>query len=66
LTARSLTTDLRRVEALLARGRVETVEDFAALVSPAAEARLEDMARLSQRLTQQHSAASSGSLRHST
>lgn len=52
--ARSLTTDLRQVDAVLARGRAESMADFAALLSPEAQQRLEPMARLSQQLTQRH------------
>lgn len=42
------------VDAILARGRAADLRDFATLLSPAATGRLEAMAKLSQRISQQH------------
>ncbi len=42
------------VERILDRGRTDSLEEFARLISPAAEAYLEPMCRLSQRVTQKH------------
>jgi len=43
-----------RINTILARGKAETLEDFAALLSPAAGNRLEELAALSQRITQRN------------
>jgi 2-iminoacetate synthase len=43
-----------RVEQVLAQGHARSLEDFAALLSPAAARQLERMARLSQRVTQRY------------
>ena len=48
------TASAQTVERILRQGRARTVEEFAALLSPAAEAYLEPMSRLSQQLTQKH------------
>lgn len=42
------------VERVLAQGRARSLEEFAALISPAAEGYLEPLCRLSQRISQQH------------
>jgi len=42
------------VEHILKHGRAKSLDEFAKLISPAAEASLEPMCRLSQRLTQRH------------
>lgn len=47
-------TDAKVVDRILQRGRSQSVEEFASLLSPAAGERLEDLARLSQALTQKH------------
>ena len=43
-----------QVEAVLQRGRARNLEEFAALLSPEAGKRVEEMARLSQVITQRH------------
>jgi 2-iminoacetate synthase len=42
------------VEKILSRGRAQSILDFAALISPAAEPYLESMAQISSNLTQKH------------
>ncbi len=54
LVRQSLDTTGRTLEPLLQAGRARTLADFAALLSPAAGERIEDLARLSRRLTQKH------------
>lgn len=54
LQAASLATTPARLDPILRRGRALTLDDFAALLSPAAEAQLEPLARHSQALTQSH------------
>jgi 2-iminoacetate synthase len=44
----------RNVERVISKGKAETLEDFAALISPAAAPYLENMARLSQEITQRN------------
>lgn len=51
-TARNATED--RVMAVLRQGRARNLEDFAALISPAALPHLETMAQLSRQWTQRH------------
>ncbi|MDQ8179421.1 2-iminoacetate synthase ThiH [Pelagicoccus sp. SDUM812005] len=48
------TASSQTVERILAQGRARTLNDFAALLSPAAEAYLEPLCRLSQQITQKH------------
>ncbi|MBC2593582.1 2-iminoacetate synthase ThiH [Ruficoccus amylovorans] len=52
LAYRSRHGDRDRIAALLRKGRAETLEDFALLTSPEAGEYLEEMAAVSQRLTQ--------------
>ncbi|GHB97061.1 thiamine biosynthesis protein ThiH [Cerasicoccus arenae] len=52
LAEQSRATNLPQVDAILRRGQVRTLEDFAALISPAASERVEQLAGHSQRLTQ--------------
>jgi len=54
LTRRSQEASLAQVDAVIARGRAETIDDFAALISPVASQRLEQLAQLSMGLTQRH------------
>lgn len=54
LAARTRDASLADVDAILDRGRIRGLEEFAVMISPAAEARLERMAALSQQLTQRH------------
>lgn len=54
LTQRANEADVREVERILSRGRAETLQDFAALLTPSASTLLEDMASVSQAITQQH------------
>lgn len=54
LEGASLATTDARLAPLLRAGRAGSLEDFAALISPAAEAHLETLARHSQALTQRH------------
>lgn len=52
LADQSREANLARVDAVLRRGRATSLEDFAALISPAAGERIEQMAAHSQRITQ--------------
>lgn len=52
LRERASHASLAQVAAILENGQARTLEEFAVLLSPAAAGRLEEMARLSQRLTQ--------------
>ncbi|MGE9294970.1 MAG: 2-iminoacetate synthase ThiH [Puniceicoccales bacterium] len=52
LTDRSYHTDAARVDAVIKRGQARSLEEFSALISPAASERVEELAALSQRLTQ--------------
>ncbi|MGF1448629.1 MAG: 2-iminoacetate synthase ThiH [Opitutales bacterium] len=54
LAWRALDTPSTSVESIVRQGQVRTLEDFAALLSPAAEARIEALAGLSQQVTQRH------------
>lgn len=54
LTAHSRESNPLSVQRILRKGRAESIEDFAALLSPTASAELESMATISQRLTQSH------------
>ncbi len=54
LADRSRQATLAQVDAVLARGRAETVDEFAVLLSPAAQERLEPLAARSMQLTQRH------------
>lgn len=54
LAYRSRETTHAEVDRIVKQGRARTLEDFAALISPAAGERLEQMAARSQQLTQQH------------
>lgn len=54
LEAQSRATPEARLAPMLRSGRAHTLEDFAALISPAAEAHLETFAQHSQALTQRH------------
>ncbi len=54
LTAAALATTPAQLDPILRRGRALTLDDFAALISPAAEPHLEALARHSQTLTQSH------------
>lgn len=47
-------TSAREVERILRKGHADTLEDFAALISPAAEAYLEQMAQLSAAITRKY------------
>jgi len=46
--------DANRADAILRRGQAQTLEDFAALISPAGSERIEELAGHSQRLTQRN------------
>jgi len=46
--------DVQKIKAVLAKGRADTLEEFAMLISPAALPLLEDMARLSASVTARH------------
>ena len=48
------TASSETVERILKQGRARTLNDFAALLSPAAQAYLEPLCHLSQRITQRH------------
>jgi len=52
LTERAYSTDSTRVDSVLKRGHARSLEDFAALISPAGADRLEELADGSQRMTQ--------------
>lgn len=54
LEAAALGTTPEQLAPILCRGRALTLDDFAALISPAAEAHLETIARHSQELTQRN------------
>mgnify|MGYP000754915921 CR=1 FL=1 len=54
LAAELLSTPAERVESVLAKGRADSLEEFAALISPAASAYLEDMAALSASITEKY------------
>ena len=54
LAAESAQADEARVCSVLAKGRADTLEEFAALISPAAEKFLEPMARISSATTQKY------------
>ena len=54
LAAESAQADEARVRSVLAKGRADTLEEFAALISPAAEKFLEPMARISSATTQKY------------
>lgn len=54
LRQQSLDTTERTLLPVLARGRADSLADFAALISPAAEAHLETLCRHSQGLTRKH------------
>ncbi|TVR52167.1 MAG: 2-iminoacetate synthase ThiH [Puniceicoccaceae bacterium] len=54
LLRQSREADARTVAAILARGRARDLTEFAALLSPAADERLEDLCRLSQAVTRRH------------
>jgi 2-iminoacetate synthase len=54
LASASLESSEASVDRILSAGEVHTLEDFAALLSPAAEQRLEELCRLSQSRTQRH------------
>jgi 2-iminoacetate synthase len=54
LCQQSLDTTDRTLLPVLQRGRAATLADFAALISPAAQAHLEDICGLSQGLTRKH------------
>lgn len=54
LTEESRLGDAARVDAVLRRGYARTLEDFAALISPAAGDRIEALAAHSQRITQRN------------
>lgn len=54
LAYQSRDTNHAKVEQILRQGRARSLEDFAALISPAAGEFLEPMAARSQQLTQQH------------
>lgn len=54
LSRRAQEASLAQVDAVLAKGRAETIDDFAILLSPAASERLETLAQLSMRLSQRH------------
>ena len=46
--------DAARVDTVLRRGRAHSLEDFAALISPAGAERIEELAAISQQLTQRN------------
>ncbi len=48
------TASSQSIERILAQGRAHSLSDFAALLSPAAEAYLEPLCKLSQQITQKH------------
>lgn len=54
LAQQSRDTSAATVDAILRRGHANNLREFAALLSPAASARLEELATLSQRITQRH------------
>lgn len=54
LRQQSLDTTERTLDPVLSRGRALSLADFAALISPAAGGRVEQMGQLSQQLTQKH------------
>lgn len=54
LVHRAKATAEQEVDGILARGRPRNLDEFAALLSPAAEARLERMATMAQQMTQRH------------
>ena len=54
LAQQSLDTSAATVDAILRRGYATNLREFAALISPAAQARLEDLAACSQKITQRH------------
>ena len=54
LIHRSMDANEAQVQAILARGQARSLEEFAVLLSPAAEPHLERMAAISQRVTQRH------------
>lgn len=54
LAAAALTATDARIDEILARGAARDLADFAALLSPAASARLEELAALSQSITQRY------------
>ena len=54
LQSAALATDAAQIEAIIRRGRALSLDDFAALLSPAAEARLETLAQQSRALTLSH------------
>lgn len=54
LAARSMEAPEARVRSVLSQGQARSLEEFAVLLSPAAQPHLEEMARLSQRLTQRY------------
>ncbi len=54
LAAWSAAAPAARVDAILRRGRAESLEDFAALLSPVAGERLEELCALSQQVTRRH------------
>ena len=50
----SLDTSKKTVESVLKKGRATSIRDFAALISPAAESYIEEMAQLSSQITNKH------------
>lgn len=52
LLERAQSATRAQVDAIIARGQARSLEEFAILLSPAASGRLEEMARLSQRISQ--------------
>ena len=52
LLERAQSATVAQVDAIIARGQARSLEEFAILLSPAASGRLEEMARLSQRISQ--------------
>ncbi|MEO0796466.1 MAG: 2-iminoacetate synthase ThiH [Verrucomicrobiota bacterium] len=54
LTEQAYSTDAARVDTILKRGQARTLEDFAALISPAGTERLEALAAHSQQITQRN------------
>ena len=54
LAERLVSASKKEVEAVLAKGRAESLEEFAALLSPAASEYLEDMAALSASITEKY------------
>ena len=47
-------SDLSAVRKILRKGRIDSIEEFATLISPAATSELESMVQISRRLTQTH------------